>query len=90
MPDIYALRCTPHRKAFLRAVESDRSRIVRYHSTGEAWDNTAKQQVNARLAEAFSAGWVEPVPEADLWPGAHPKTICTYFRLTASGEVQAK
>jgi hypothetical protein len=84
MPDVNGLRVTPYRKAFLRAV-AVRGRVVRYHSTGEAWDNTASLQVSARLREAFSAGWVEPVPEEDLWERAYPKTILTYFRLTPLG-----
>lgn len=84
MPDVYRLPATPHRKAFLRAV-AVRGRVIRYHSSGEAWDNTASLQVSARLREAFGAGWIEPVPEAELWPGAHPKSICTYYRPTDAG-----
>lgn len=80
----YPLYPTPHRKAFLRAVNVQ-GRVVRYHSTGEAWDNTASVQVSARLREAFNAGWIEPIPEDELWDGAHPKSICTYYRLTAEG-----
>jgi hypothetical protein len=76
---------TPHRKAFLRAV-AQRGRIVRYRSTGEAWDNVANTKVTARLTEAFLLGeWVEPVPESDLWPGAEPKSRVTYYRLTDAG-----
>lgn len=76
---------TKHRKAFLRAVNVQ-GRIIRYHSNGEAWDNTASIQVSARLREAFSAGWIEPIPDEDLWDRAHPKTICTYYRLTVDGK----
>jgi len=85
MPEINGLFPTPHRRAFLRAVASSRSRIVRYHSTGEAYDQQENVRVTSRLQEAFSAGWVEPVPDEDLWPGAEPRTRVTYFRLTEFG-----
>lgn len=80
-----ALRATPHRKAFLRAV-NQRGRVVLYTSTHEAWDNVASLKVDARLREAFDAGWVEPVPEEDLWPGAEPITRVRYYRLTVDGK----
>ena len=76
---------TPHRRAFLRAV-NERGRVVVYTSTHEAWDNVASLKVDARLREAFQAGWVEPVPEEDLWPNAEPKSRCTFYRLTAEGK----
>jgi hypothetical protein len=82
----YPLFPTKHRKAFLRAV-NERGRVVVYTSTHEAWDNVASLKVDARLREAFSAGWIEPVPDEDLWPSAHPKSICTYYRLTTAGRV---
>jgi hypothetical protein len=86
MPDQYGLHATPHRKAFLRAV-NERGRVVVYTSTHEAWDNTASLKVDARLREAFSAGWIEPVPDEDLWPGAEPRTRVVYYRLTGAGRV---
>lgn len=82
----YPLYPTPHRKAFLRAV-NERGRIVRYTSTHEAWDNTASLKVESRLREAFSAGWIEPVPDEDLWPGAEPRTRVVFYRLTDAGRV---
>jgi hypothetical protein len=82
----YPLFPTKHRKAFLRAV-NERGRIVRYTSTHEAWDNTASLKVDARLREAFSAGWIEPIPEEDLWPGAEPIKRVRYYRLTDAGRV---
>ena len=82
---VNGLAATPHRRAFLRAVASSRSRIVRYHSTEEAWDQVECRRVTTRLTEAFNAGWVEPVPDEDLWPGAEPRTRVTYFRLTEFG-----
>lgn len=84
MPNAGFLFPTKHRKALLRAVEG--GDVIRYHSTGDAWDNLAGTQVSARLYEAFNAGWVEPIPENELPPGAHPKTICTYYRLTDAGK----
>lgn len=85
MSDAYPLFPTKHRKAFLRAVNV-RNQVIRYHSSGEAWDNKSSTVVNARLQEAFDAGWAEPIPEDELWPGAHPKAICTYYRLTEAGK----
>lgn len=87
---VNGLPATPHRRAFLRAVAAGRARIVRYHSTGEAYDQRENVRVTARLQEAFSAGWVEPVPDKDLWPGAEPRTRVTYFRLTDYGRTAMK
>lgn len=85
MTDIVnGLAVTRHRLAFLRAV-NHRGRIVRYHSTGEAFDDREGWCVTARLSDALRAGWVEPVPEGELWPGAHSKTYCTYYRCTEIG-----
>lgn len=82
---VNGLAATKHRQAFLRAVDSSRTRIVRYHSTGEAWDQKENVKVTARLDEAFRAQWVEPVPDEDLWPTAHTRAYCTYYRLTDNG-----
>lgn len=81
---INGLAATKHRQALCRAVNV-RARVVRYHSTGEAWDNTAAVKVTARLAELFLFGWVEPIPEEELWAGAQPKRILSYYRLTDLG-----
>lgn len=90
MPEITivnGLAATKHRKAFVRAVASSRSRVVRFHSTGEAWDQVENVKVTARLDEAFRHDWVEPVPDEDLWPGAEPRTRVIYFRVTRFGRV---
>lgn len=83
MPELFP---TPHRKAFLRAVASSRTRIVRYRSTNEAWDQQENARVTSRLSEAYSAGWVEPVPDEDLWRSAEPRTRVIYYRLTEAGK----
>jgi len=84
MPE-HSLFPTKHRKAFLRAVAVP-GRVVGYRSSKEAWDNVAALQVTARLQEAFDAGWVEPIPHADLWPGAKSRDQVIYFRLTVAGK----
>lgn len=80
-----ALYLTPHRKAFLRAVAHSRSRVVLYTSTREAYDLQENVRVTARLTEAFRAGWIEPVPDEDLWDGAEPRTRVVFYRVTALG-----
>jgi hypothetical protein len=89
MTDIVnGLAATPHRRAFCRAVAAHRSRIVYYRSTKEAWDQAENRKVTERLREAHAAGWVEPVPEEDLWPTAMAKEQgLTFYRLTEFGRV---
>jgi len=85
---VNGLAVTPHRRAFLRAVSAHRSRVVFYRSTKEAWDQAENVKVTARLKEAHAAGWVEPVPEADLWPNANAKEQgLTFYRLTDYGRI---
>lgn len=78
-----SLYATPHRKAFLRAV-NERGRVYRNRAEKTAYDSVANLVVTARVAEAFQAGWIEPVPEEDLWPKAW--SFLTYYRLTAEGQ----
>lgn len=83
MTEIFnGLAATPHRRAFLRAV-NQRGRIYMHRTDHIAWDNAEGTKVTARLTEAFQAGWVEPVPEADLWPTA--KSFLVFYRLTDYG-----
>lgn len=85
MTDIVnGLAVTRRRRAFCNAV-NEKARVIRYHSTGEAWDNKESRKVTDQLETAFHFGWVEPIPEEELWPGASLKSICTYYRLTDYG-----
>jgi hypothetical protein len=72
---------TPHRKAFLRAVDKP-GRI--YREAGEAWDRDEGTKVSARLEEAFRAGWVEPLPPDDRDPRVHLSGRI-YYRLKPAG-----
>jgi hypothetical protein len=72
---------TPHRKAFLKAAGQP-GRI--YREAGQAWDRESAMKVTERLREAFDAGWVEPIPEAERTKGMWPGRI--YYRITDHGQ----
>jgi hypothetical protein len=82
------LFATPHRKAFLRAVDQP-GRV--YMEDRIAWDRSSAGHVTARLKEAFSAGWIEPIPPGEVRAaGIVPMPGRVFYRLTAAGAVHIR
>jgi hypothetical protein len=84
---VNGLAVTPTRRAFCRAV-NERGRVVFYRHYAHAYDNKTSMRVTARLKETHSAGWIEPIPDDELWPGAMSKEQgLVYYRLTDYGRI---